>query len=203
MRDKKHWYDGRFYDKLIAPNQDRLFGIIDSMIEKESRVVDIGCGTGRFCFSISYKCNEVIGLDLSSKNINVAKSNLLKSGLKNISFIHGDAKNINEKINKKFDYAVLTYMIHELDLSERNNVLKQAKQSAEYLIIGDYISPQPKNHIGLLNKIVEFVAGREHYSNFKSFQKNGGLKNLAEINNLKIVKEVTNNPEGSHIVLLK
>jgi len=26
--DKKHWYDGWFYDKIIAPNQDKLFGQI-------------------------------------------------------------------------------------------------------------------------------------------------------------------------------
>jgi hypothetical protein len=25
-QNKTHWYDGWFYDRLIAPNQDRLFG---------------------------------------------------------------------------------------------------------------------------------------------------------------------------------
>ena len=45
--DKKHWYDGWFYDKLIAPNQDTMFAIISSLIVDNSSVVDIGCGTGR------------------------------------------------------------------------------------------------------------------------------------------------------------
>jgi len=203
MRDKKHWYDGLFYDKLIAPNQDSMFGVIDTLIEKGSSVIDIGCGTGRFCFNISYKCKDVTGVDLSSKNINVAKSNLLKSGFKNVSFIHGDVKAFREMSEKKFNYAVMTFMIHEVNLSERNDVLNNAKQLAEILIIGDYIVPQPKNYLGILNKMVEFAAGREHYSNFKSYQENGGLKGLAEISNLNIIKEVLNKPEGSHIVLLK
>ena len=30
----------------------------------------------------------------------------------------------------------------------------------------------------MLNEIVEFIAGREHYNNYKNYIKNGGLKSL-------------------------
>ena len=52
-KNKYHWYDGWFYDKVIAPNQDKLFGQITSLIEPESSVIDIGCGTGRLAFALA------------------------------------------------------------------------------------------------------------------------------------------------------
>ena len=43
--NKYHWYDGRFYDTFIAPNQDKLFGQIIDLIQPNSDIIDIGCGT--------------------------------------------------------------------------------------------------------------------------------------------------------------
>ena len=50
--NKNHWYDGLFYDKIIAPNQDRAFQIVKSLINKNSSVLDVGCGTGRLAFQL-------------------------------------------------------------------------------------------------------------------------------------------------------
>ena len=61
--DKNHWYDGWFYDKMIAPNQDRIFREIKKVIEPNSTIIDVGCGTGRFSFSIADKVNSVAGID--------------------------------------------------------------------------------------------------------------------------------------------
>ena len=74
MTDKKHWYDGIFYDKIIAPNQDRMFTQIKNIIKPNSNVLDIGCGTGRLSFQLSDHCKNVVGVDLSSKNIKVANT---------------------------------------------------------------------------------------------------------------------------------
>lgn len=203
IKDKKHWYDGKFYDKLIAPNLYNMFNVISNLIEDGSNVIDIGCGTGWFCLNISKKCKEVTGVDLSSKNIKIAESKLKKQNLSNVNFIHCDANTISKTINKKFDYAVMTYMIHELEPDERITVLNNAKEIAEKIIIGDYLTPQPKNFMGLINLIVEFFAGKNHFKNYRSFQKEGGLKILAKKNNLKIIREIQNNPSTSHIVVLK
>ena len=62
--NKDHWYDGWFYDKIIAPNQDRLFAVIKELIDADSKIIDVGCGTGRFSFSVNDKCKSVLGLDL-------------------------------------------------------------------------------------------------------------------------------------------
>ena len=108
-QNKNHWYDGWFYDVFIAPNQDRLFSLIKTIIEPNSSVLDVGCGTGRFPFTIADKSKSVLGIDLSTRNIEKAKSNLAKNP-NAIGFLVGqvmketkgkaDPKSVNELIRK-------------------------------------------------------------------------------------------------------
>lgn len=202
MKDKKHWYDGKFYDRLIAPNQDRMFAQIKNLIPQYSKILDVGCGTGRLSFQLSNYCEKVVGIDLSSKNISVANSNLKNSSKKNVFFVHGDVKKIKNDISEKFDFAVITYVIHEVDDEERVKLLMEIKQVAENIIIGDYIVPTPNSLWGKLNVIVEYFAGKEHYNNFKSYVKNGGIDYLVKCAELKIVKEIKNEPSTSHLVVV-
>lgn len=58
IENKNHWYDGLFYDKLIAPNQDRLFIQIKNLIEPGSKVIDVGCGTGSFHLLFQINANR-------------------------------------------------------------------------------------------------------------------------------------------------
>lgn len=200
VKDKKHWYDGLFYDKLIAPNQDRLFSEIRKMIEPESTVLDVGCGTGRLAFQLSSHCKSVTGIDLSSKNILVANKNLQKKNLNNIEFIHGSAKDlISRKDN--FDYAVITYVIHEVDENERVAIIKNMKTVADKIVIGDYITPTPNTLWGKINVVVEFLAGSDHYNNFINYVNNGGIRYLIEQSDMTITSEIENTPQTAHLVL--
>ena len=86
VENKKHWYDGWFYDLFIAPNQDTLFGQINSIIEPDKKIIDIGCGTGRFSFYFSGNSKSVLGIDLSRKNIKRANRNLVNNKNSNYRF---------------------------------------------------------------------------------------------------------------------
>lgn len=203
MEDKKHWYDGLIYDKFIAPNQDKLFGEIKKIIEASSTLLDVGCGTGRFPLAIANHCESVVGIDLSSRNINVANANLAKTNLDNVTFIHGSAIYLKDKIDQKFDYAITTYVLHEMAPEDRIKVLKEMKQVANKIIIGDYITPTPKTFWGKLNVIVEFLAGTDHYNNFKLFVESGGLASLIKEAGLTLVKEIKNKPQTAHLVVVE
>jgi SAM-dependent methyltransferase len=200
--NKNHWYDGLFYDKLIAPNQDRLFSQIKNLIESNSKIIDVGCGTGRFAFSIQEKCESVLGIDLSKRNIDRANFLLSKNPHNKITFVH---KSLNEIISNEanhFDYAVITYVLHELNENERVELLKNVSQLANKIIIGDYHPKQANKFWKWLNEIVEFAAGKEHYCNYKNYISNGGLKTLAEKTELKIISEIKDRPLTSHLVIL-
>jgi len=201
-KNKNHWYDGWFYDILIAPNQDQLFGQIKDLIDEESKIIDVGCGTGRLEFALADKCKSVLGIDLSKKNIDRANIILLQHPNDKISFQHSNLKEIINKGKIHFDYAVLTYVIHEVDEEDRINLLNEISRVVDKIIIGDYIVPKPKGFRSYLSEIIEFIAGAEHYRNYKSFVANGGIKYLANKAGLKIINEITNFPLTNQIVIL-
>ncbi len=203
MENKNHWYDGWFYDFFIAPNQDKSFSIIKNIIEENSEVIDIGFGTGRLEFQLSNKCKKIIGIDLSIKNVNTAKNILTKSDFENIEFHHSDIESYIRNFNKNFDYAVISFMIHEVDENLRIEILNSVSKISKQIILLDYVSPQPKGLWKYLNEVVEFAAGRDHYKNYKNYLSNNGLKGLAEKANLKINKEIKNKPVSSHILVLE
>lgn len=198
--NKNHWYDGWFYDKFIAPNQDKLFRQIKNFIEPDSKVIDVGCGTGRFSFFIADKSKSVLGVDISERNINRAKKNLLKKPHNKVSFRHTTIDRIT--IKEHFDYAVSTYVIHEMDHADRIKILKDMSEIADKVIIGDYMFSAKAGFWYIFNEMVEFAAGRNHYKNYKNFMTNGGIKKIASEAGLKIIVEHKNHPVTSHLVIL-
>lgn len=200
--NKDHWYDGWFYDTVIAPNQDRMFKQIRDLIAPDSTVIDIGCGTGRFSFSVADKCSSVVGIDISKRNIDRANKTLLKHPNDKISFLHAGIGEILAERNRHFDFAVMTYILHEVDEEQRIHLLRNTARIADAIIIGDYLAPRPTGFWSWLNEIVEFLAGKEHYINYKHFVANGGIETLAQQTGLTLKREIRNVPATSHIVLL-
>jgi SAM-dependent methyltransferase len=201
-QNKNHWYDGWFYDKIIAPNQDKLFGQIKSLIDPRSKVLDAGCGTGRLAYALAPTCTSVLGIDLSERNINRANLRLLKQPDNKISFQHSNIFELKNEGQTHFDYAVLTYVIHEVNEEERIHLLKEVAQVADKIIIGDYLVPKPKGIFGRLTDVIEFIAGDEHYRNYKSYMANGGIYHLAKNAGLKIIDEIRNQSLLNQIVVL-
>jgi len=201
MEDKKHWYDGIIYDKFIAPNQDRIFNVIASIIKPNSTVVDIGCGTCRLPFFLSDKCKHITGIDLSSKNIKIANTKLKNGNYKNVDLFHGDATKFADILERKFDYATVTFVLHEMPPEERIKMLEVMKTIADKIIIGDYIAPMPQSVYGKITQVVEFLAGKDHYNNFKNYEKNGGVHYLLKQVDLKLVKEIKKMPNTSLLVV--
>jgi SAM-dependent methyltransferase len=201
-RNKDHWYDGWFYDKIVAPNQDRLFEEIKKLVKPQSKIIDVGCGTGRLAFTLHDKCDSVLGIDLSRRNIEMANLTLSKHPVMNISFLHGDLNEIMTKEQVHFNYATLTYVIHEVSEHERIKLLNTIAKVSDYIIIGDYLVPKVKGFGSLLNGLIEFIAGKEHYQNYKSYISAGGLKFLADRAGFKIVYEMKRYAFNNHILIL-
>ncbi len=200
--NKNHWYDGIIYDRIIAPNQDKSYSHIKEIIEDNSSLLDAGCGTGRLCFQMYDKCSKVTGIDLSTKNIQTAQSKLTNINAINIELVHTGIDDFLNNDNE-YDYAVLSYVIHEVPEHERINILQKLAEHSHRLIIIDYLVPRPGGIWSAVNEIVEFIAGRDHYKNFKNFVKNNGIKGLAESAGLVVEREIVNSPSSSHIVVVK
>ena len=201
-KNKNQWYDGWFYDRIIAPNQDRLFLQVKELIGPESKVIDIGCGTGRLAFTLADRCKSVVGIDLSARNMERAKLMLRRQPNDKISFLHRGLSDMVSARQTHFDFAVLTYVIHEVNENERIKLLNEISLVADQIIIGDYLFPRPKGFAGYLSKTIEFAAGREHYRNYKSYMARGGIYHLANQAGLKIIKEIKGQRSTDFLVVL-
>ena len=199
---KDHWYDGRFYDLVIAPNQDAMFDRVKSIVRSGSTVLDVGCGTGRLAFQLADKCKRIDGVDLSKRNIDVAIGKFARRPTENISFHHSDIFQFLGETATRYNYAVLTYVVHEMDKSLRQVMLVELAKAAHEIIIADYLAPQPRTLAGLVNELLEYVAGPDHFRNFKSFLAADGLTGLVRECGLSIVKEVRNDLPASHILVV-
>ena len=200
--NKYHWYDGWFYDTIIAPNQDKLFKQIKNLIQPQSTIIDVGCGTGRLAFKLSSKSKSVLGIDLSKRNIDRARLSLFRKPDSKITFQHRNLSDVINKDHAHFDYVVLTFVLHEVEEGERLNLLAEMAQVADKIIIGDYFAPKPNGFAGRLTEIIEYIAGAEHYQNYKNYMANGGIYHFADKSGLKIISEIPAQSSTNHIVVL-
>jgi len=60
------------------------------LINSESRVLDIGCGSGQLVIALAKVVKEVVAMDFSQKMLDYAKENAEKAGVDNIRFVLSD-----------------------------------------------------------------------------------------------------------------
>lgn len=109
-------------------NYHRFF--VDNVCEN-SAVLDIGCGNGALTYDIASKAKKVVGIDLSEKNISIAKN---KFSRENTEYICGDARRyINQFVNEQFDVIVLSNVLEHID--KRVKFLTSLKKVAPKLLI--------------------------------------------------------------------
>ena len=75
-------------------------------------------------------------------------------------------------------------------------------QVADKIIIGDYVVPKQNGFAGRLTEVIEFIAGSEHYRNYKNYMNNGGIYQLADKAGMKIISEIPTQSSTNHIVVL-
>lgn len=91
------------------------------------RILDMCCGTGGATMAIAHKAppgTEIIGIDLSSGQIRVAKR---KTSDHNVRFIEKDACSTGFE-EGSFDKVFITHALHEMQRDSRLKVLAEAKR---------------------------------------------------------------------------
>ena len=79
------------------------FNTIANLVEKKSKVLDVGCGDGELMKYINENItNDIRGLEISKKNVQ-------KCVAKGLTVIEGDAeKDLKQFPNSSFDYVILS-----------------------------------------------------------------------------------------------
>jgi ubiquinone/menaquinone biosynthesis C-methylase UbiE len=175
---RSRFYDGRVYAHLLDPFLSGLHRIVAKNVGPDSKVLDVGCGTGNLASLLAEQAAEVVGVELSPAMADYAARRL--SASTNVSILVGDVMEVlAERPDGYFDVATMALVLHEMPADARGPVLREVTRVAKRLLCLDYRVPMPWNLQGARNRLVEALAGVEHFRAFRDFSRRGGAKGVA------------------------
>lgn len=142
-------------------------------IEKNSKVLDIGCGIGELTFDLAKKASKVVACDINSHKLKIAQKKFLKD---NIKYIKLDATKYI--FNKNFDYIILSNVLEHI--KERIFFLEKLKSRTKFFLIR--VPMINRSWLTLYKKELgsEFRLDSSHFVEytFETFQKEINLAGL-------------------------
>ncbi len=168
------------YKSLIDPLLAGLNRNVLALVKPGDQVIDIACGHGTLSLQMARKARSVTGIDLSGAAIAAARRTARQQGIDNVSFVKADAANLSAYSDKTFDLAVTTMAIHQFNSTLAVEVLREMSRVARSIIIADYNHTMRRHWESRLVMIIERIAGKEHYCNFRNFMQQGGISYFAE-----------------------
>jgi 2-polyprenyl-3-methyl-5-hydroxy-6-metoxy-1,4-benzoquinol methylase len=177
---------GFLYKLLIDPLVGSLRRSVSAMIHPGENVIDIACGTGALSMEMAKKAGHVTGIDLSEDMIITARRTAAKRKISDILFEQMNAADLSRFTGNSFDAAVTSMSMHQFDRAIAVKVLSEMRRVSCRIIIADYNCPMARGAGAALARTIEFLAGGDHYRNFRIYMKNGGIKSLANEAGLKI-----------------
>lgn len=147
MNQIESWYDNN-YDEWERFNRHKIeFDITKRYLDqyivgKNIEIFDIGGGPGRYSFYLAEKGHKVSLLDLSNKNIEVAKAKAKELNIELENYIHGNALQLDE-YEEKYDVILLMGPLYHLVKEEERrlaveNSLRLLKSGG--IIVASFIS---------------------------------------------------------------
>ena len=178
----------QFYDKVYLKGEKKHFTSKDSRSRleatevlkqiswKSKKVLDVGCGTGFFAYTVAKKGSNVLGIDYSVDAIEIAKSQYSNPNL--------EFKNIDvSKIKEKFDVIVSNGTFEHMDDPLKTlKLFKQHLNPKGCIIITSPNWTNPRGYILLtlwyLFKAPITLADLHYFTpiDFQNFAKKLGMK---------------------------
>jgi len=162
--------------------------VLNELMEhKDKAILDLCCGTGnQLKFLSKNGFSNLHCLDLSEAMLRVAQQ-----GNYPIKIYHQDAAKTNFE-DAVFDVVMLSFAVHEKDRETQESILDEAyrllKEDA-FILIVDFVFDDKTKKMGSLGiRLIEKMAGGEHYSNFKKYIRNNGLASLMKEDKFKFIK---------------
>ena len=138
-------------DAQIIPLKDVGLIIAETGINKNSKIIDAGSGSGALAFFLAHLCKEVVTYEIREDFIEIVKKNIEFLGLKNIKIKNKDVySGIDEK---DIDLVVL-------DLPEPWKAITNAKKALKvggFLVSYSPSIPQTMDFVNEIHKNTNFV----------------------------------------------
>ena len=141
-KSKNYYEENDIYEifSIAEDYPNKIYNFLLPKIQGKT-VLDLGCGTGKFMQKFYDKAHKYYGLDLSEKQLNIAKEKVKDSN--NVEFMCCSAENIPLPDNS-VDVIISTWVLGTiLELDRRNKVLEEMN-----LPISEYVFLASSNSAG-------------------------------------------------------
>jgi ubiquinone/menaquinone biosynthesis C-methylase UbiE len=181
------------YDKNVMETFEKAYQLTSTaileVIKPDSKVLEIGCGTGIVTLSIAPHLKEITGVDISPNMVAIAREKAEKIKIENVDFRVEDAYKLAFE-NSDFDVVLLPNLLHvvadpEAVLQEAHRLLKP---EGVLVTVTDCLGgPAPlKVHIRILYPRLLKLLGKIKYFHF---YKKSDLQKLLRDKGFKIIQE--------------
>lgn len=169
------------YRMLIDPLLNSSHRSAASFIEAGEKVLDVACGTGALPLLITRKSGtHITGVDNDDRKLRTAERIMKRKGVKEYYFVRMDAKDMSQFNRDQFDVAVISMAIHQFSRTDGLTVLAEMKRVARRIIVVDYGYPLRSGFLTWLTWGIEFIAGGDHFRNFRSYMTGRGIDSLLD-----------------------
>ncbi len=187
---KDYDVSAKLYDPLlyIFLNPIRKVVMEELSEYKNSSIIDLCCGTGNQLKILNKNDFKSLHcLDISDSMLKIAQKDA-----QDIKIYNEDATRTPFE-DETFDIAIISFAIHEKDRETQERFLEEAyriiKKSGLLLIVDyDYDEKTSKIVSGFIT-MIEKIAGKEHYKNYKCYIQNNGLLSLIDNDKFKLLKK--------------
>lgn len=200
---KEYQYSAKFYDPLLFPFIRPIRSKVIALVKKYQykSILDVCCGTGDQLKLLKQHGFDGEGIDLSDAMLSVAGKGEHKADCN-----HQDATQMHYG-NAKFDLVMTAFSLHEKSHASARKIVEEmvrvASEGGDILIVDYELSEKTSALSKTLIYFIEWLAGGEHYRNFKSYIKKGGLPELLSGITLTEVRRYYFGQQGIVLLLLR
>ena len=172
------YFFARFYDPFVDPYIRKIRRKVLQLAQlyQPRNILDVCCGTGHQLKLLKKHGFDVTGLDLNDHMLKISRK-----GAYAPHCIKGDATRMPFG-DGSFGMAMVSLALHENTPETGKAILQEMWRVVEpggYLLLIDYdISSDTRLDARLITRAVEWLAGGDHYRNFKRYLAAGGLENI-------------------------
>ena len=176
----------KLYDLLLYPFLNKIRKKTAKIIIQlnPKSVIDICCGTGNQLEYLKNTDIKLTGIDLSPAMLKVAK---------HIDCYEQDARDIQFSDNS-FDLVMIQLALHEKSFDDQKMIIDEAssitRNNGNLLNVDYEINEKTKPYSRNVINAIEFLAGKEHFKNFKEYHKNECTNKLISNNVFLLEKKV-------------
>jgi ubiquinone/menaquinone biosynthesis C-methylase UbiE len=175
------------YRFLIDPLLFSAHNCAASLVQKGEKVLDVACGNGTLTLLIEQTTgNRVTGIDIDPDMLAAAMNAVKRKKKSRARFMLMDATNLSAFAEKEFDVAIISLAMHQFNPFDGLKVLKEIIRVANKVIVVDYGWPMKAGFFWWMTRLIERIAGGDHYRNFKSYMQNGGIDPLLRETGLNV-----------------